>query len=218
MGTITALKAQVKNPDRVSVFVDETFVVGLAAAVAAGLRVGQTITAAELARLEQNEQAHRARERVLGLLVRRPYSAVEVVRYLRRHQYDEEMIRAVVDDLTEAGLIDDDAFAAYWVEQRETFRPRSRLALRQELCLKGVDREVVAEALAEVDEADAARRLARKQAGRYSRLSEFEFQTKLSQYLRRQGFPYDIVSDVVAEVAAEARQTNNVEEENLKES
>jgi regulatory protein len=218
MGTITALKAQVKNPDRVSVFVDGEFVIGLAAVVAAGLQVGQTITAAELARLEQNEQAHRARERVLGLLVRRPYSAVEVVRYLRRHQFDEETIRAVVDDLTEAGLIDDDAFAAYWVEQRETFRPRSRLALRQELSLKGVDREVVAEALAEVDEAGAARRLARKQAGRYSRLSEFEFQAKLSQYLRRQGFPYDIVSDVVAEVAAEARRTNHIEEENLKES
>ncbi|MFO7664070.1 MAG: regulatory protein RecX [Chloroflexota bacterium] len=222
MGTITALKAQVKNPDRVSVFVDDEFVVGLAAAVAAGLRVGQTITAADLTRLEQNEQAHRARERVVGLLARRPYSANEVIRYLRRHQYDEATINAVVDDLTEAGLIDDNAFAAYWVEQRETFRPRSRLALRQELSLKGVEREIVADALAEVDEVDAARRLARKKAGRYSHLSETEFQTKLSHYLQRQGFSYDIVrevvGEVVAEVVAESPPTNINEEENVKES
>ena len=33
------------------------------------------------------------------------------------------------------------------MEQRETFRPRSRLALRQELSQKGLEREVVSEAL-----------------------------------------------------------------------
>jgi regulatory protein len=214
MGTITALQAQVKNPDRVSVFIDGTFACGLAASVATGLRVGQTLTAADLARLEQNEQAHRARDRVLRLLARRPYSAAEISRYLRRHQFDEPIIHAVVDDLTEVGLIDDDAFAAYWVEQRETFRPRSRLALRQELSLKGVDREVVSEALAGVDETEAARRLARKQAGRYARLPANEGQAKLLQYLRRQGFSYDIAG----EVAAETWQTYHHEKENMKES
>lgn len=213
MGTITALKPQVKDPERVSVFLDGAFACGLAAAVAAGLRVGQTLSAADLARLEQNEQAYRARERVLRLLARRPYSAAEIGRYLRRHQFEDEIIRAVVDDLSEAGLIDDEAFAAYWVEQRETFRPRSRLALRQELSLKGVDREVVSEALAELDESAAARRLAAKQAARYARLPEPEGQAKLTQYLRRQGFAYDLAH----EVAVETWRTYHHDEENLKE-
>lgn len=199
MGTITALTGQVKNPDRVNVFIDGAFALGLAMTVAAGLRVGQEISQAELEKLDQRDEVHRARERVLGLLARRPYSSTEITRYLRRHQIDGEIIQNVIDDLTEAKLIDDDAFAAYWVEQRETFRPRSRLALRQELSQKGIDREIVAEALSDVDEIDAARRVAQKQAGRWRGLPEAEWRTKLTRYLMRQGYPYDIVSEVVSE-------------------
>ncbi len=199
MATITALTAQMKNPDRVNVFIDGTFALGLAQTVAAGLRVGQEISQAELEKLDQHDEVHRARERVLGLLARRPYSSSEISRYLRRHQMGDEIIQNVIDDLTEAKLIDDDAFAAYWVEQRETFRPRSRLALRQELSQKGVDREVVNEALSEIDEIDAARRVALKQAGRWRGLAEAEWRTKLTRYLMRQGYPYDIVSEIVSE-------------------
>ncbi len=135
----------------------------------------------------------------MRLLARRPYSATEITRYLRRQKIDDDIIQNVIDDLIEAKLIDDDAFAAYWVEQRETFRPRSRLALRQELSQKGIGRESVGEALENIDEADAARRVARKQAGRWRGLPEAEWRAKLTRYLMRQGFPYDVVSDVVTE-------------------
>ncbi|MCB8936245.1 MAG: RecX family transcriptional regulator [Candidatus Promineofilum sp.] len=205
MGTITALTAQVKNPDRVNVFIDGAFAVGLALSVAAGLRIGQEISQSELEQLDQRDEVHRARERVLRLLARRPYSSAEISRYLRRHQMDDEIIQNVIDDLTEAKLIDDDAFAAYWVEQRETFRPRSRLALRQELSQKGVEREIVAEALSDVDEIDAARRVARKQAGRWRGLAEAEWRTKMTRYLMRHGYPYDVVSEVVTETWLEVK-------------
>lgn len=205
MGTITALTAQVKNPDRVNVFIDGAFALGLALSVATGLRIGQEISQTELEELDQRDEIHRARERVLGLLARRPYSSAEISRYLRRHQMGDEIIQNVIDDLTEANLIDDDAFAAYWVEQRETFRPRSRLALRQELSQKGVEREIVAEALSDVDEIDAARRVARKQAGRWRGLAEAEWRAKLTRYLMRHGYPYDVVSEVVTETWLEVK-------------
>lgn len=199
MGTITSLTVQVKNSDRLSVFVDGEFACGLALEVAAGLRVGQTITPAELVQLEQREDVYQARERALGLLARRPRSSSEIARHLRRHRHDDDAIRLVIDDLTEKGLIDDNAFAAFWVEQRETFRPRSRLALRQELSQKGLEREVVSEALNSLDEIDAARRVAHKQARRLSQLPEEEWRAKLTRYLLRHGYPYDIVNEVVGE-------------------
>lgn len=205
MGTITALTAQVKNPDRVSVFVDGAFACGLALDVAAGLRVGQTISAADLAALEQREEVHQARERAVALLARRPRSANEIARQLRRHQHTDDIIQQVLDDLTAAGLLDDSAFAAYWVEQRDTFRPRSRLALRQELSQKGLDREVVSEALEGLDEIDAARRVARKQAGRWRVLPKEEWRAKMTRYLLRHGYPYDVVGEVVAEIWPEIK-------------
>jgi len=200
MGTITALTAQVKNPNRVNVFIDGAFACGLAYDVAAGLRVGQEITQAELEQLDKRDEIHRGRERVLRLLARRPYSSAEVSRYLRRHQYSDDVIENIIDDLTDVKLIDDDAFAAYWVEQRETFRPRSRLALRQELSQKGIDRDIVNEALSEVDEADAARRVAHKQAGKWRGLPEAEWRTKMTRYLMRHGYPYDLIKDVVTDL------------------
>lgn len=200
MGTITALTAQVKNPERVNVYIDGSFAIGLALSVAAWLRIGQEITAAELEELDQRDEVHQARERVIGLLARRPYSSAEIARYLRRHKVGDEIIHIVINDLTEAKLIDDDAFAAYWVEQRDTFRPRSRLALRQELSQKGIDRDIVSEALSDVDEYDAARRVAQKQAGRWLGLPEADWRTKMTRYLMRHGYPYDVVSEVVTEV------------------
>lgn len=200
MGTITALTTQVRNPNRVSVFVDGDFALGLALEVAATLRVGQQITQAELEQLDVRDEVYRGRERVLRLLARRPYSSAEISRYLRRHQYGDDMIQNIIDDLTDAKLIDDDAFAAYWVEQRETFRPRSLLALRQELSQKGIERDIVNEALSELDEAEAARRVARKQAGRWHGLPETEWRTKITQYLLRHGYPYDLVKEIVTEL------------------
>jgi len=200
MGTITALTGQVKNPNRVNVFIDGDFALGLALEVAAALRVGQPITQSELEQLDVRDEIHRGRERVLRLLARRPYSSAEVSRYLRRHRYGDEVIENIIDDLTEAKLIDDDAFAAYWVEQRETFRPRSLRALRQELGQKGIDREVVDEALSELDEAGAARRVAQKQAGRWRGLPEAEWRTRMTQYLLRHGYPYDLIRDIVTEL------------------
>ncbi len=208
MGTITALTTQVKNPDRVSVFLDGAFACGLALEVAAGLRVGQTITATDLAALEHREEVHHARERAVALLARRPRSANEITRHLRRHQHEDDIIQQVIDDLTAAGLIDDNAFAAYWVEQRDTFRPRSRMALRQELSQKGLEREVVSEALEGLDEIEAARRVARKQAGRWRDLPEEEWRAKMIRYLMRHGYPYDIVSEVIAEIWLDIKPDN----------
>ena len=199
MGTITSLTTQAKNPNRVNVFIDDEFACGLALAIALELRVGQVITRNELEQLDKRDDVHRARERVLRLLARRPYSSAEIARYLQRHKIDGEIVQIVIEDLSEARLIDDEAFAAYWVEQRRAFRPRSRLALRQELGQKGIRQDIVNDALTMLDETAAARKIAQKQARRWDGLPEAEWRTRLTRYLMRHGYPYDVVVEVVAE-------------------
>ena len=46
-------------------------------------------------------------------------------------------------------MLDDEAFGRAWVESRDRARPRGEIALRRELALKGVDRAMVDELLAE---------------------------------------------------------------------
>ena len=97
-------------------------------------------------------------------------------------------------------MLDDEAFARYWVEQREAFKPRSHLALRQELQKKGVNRAIIEAVLDEVDQTAAAQRAAIKQVHRYTHLTEIEFRNKLGGFLQRRGFPYEIIRQVIDEL------------------
>jgi regulatory protein len=198
MATITALTAQKRNKDRVNIFLDGEFAFGLAAVAALNLRTGQELSGAEIDALKELDETEKAKKIALGLISRRPRSTVEIERHLRNKQVDDLVVEKVIDRLTAVELLDDAAFAAYWVEQRETFKPRSRLALRQELMQKGVSRTIIEAALGNVDENAAARRAAVKQARRWTHLPEDEYRRKLGRYLQRLGFPYDIIREITS--------------------
>ncbi|MBI4772259.1 MAG: RecX family transcriptional regulator [Chloroflexi bacterium] len=117
--------------------------------------------------------------------------------HLRKKGLAEELIEPVLARLRRAGLVDDEAFARFWVENRETFRPKGRIALGAELRLKGLSREVIDRALGGLDEDEAASRTAMKQAARYRGLGWPEFRAKLGGYLLRRGFTYETISPIV---------------------
>ena len=116
----------------------------------------------------------------------------------------------MLERLAQHGYLNDAEFARFWVENRERFRPRGSRALRQELRQKGVDEKTAAAALAELDPADSAFRAAESQARRLADLANSDarsFRQKLSGYLMRRGFDYEVVRAVVnrflQELAAE---------------
>ncbi|MCB8982412.1 MAG: RecX family transcriptional regulator [Ardenticatenaceae bacterium] len=199
MGIITALSAQKRSQDRVNVYLDGEFAFGLAAMAAARLRVGQTLTAADIAALQEVDAVEKAKESALRYLGYRPRSQVEIQRHLQKKGYTETTIAAVIERLTAVDLLNDETFARYWVEQRETFKPRGQLALRQELQQKGIDSKIIDRVLSELDETAAAEQVAEKKAGQLTGLAEADFKRKLGQYLQRRGFPYDIIRAAVDE-------------------
>jgi regulatory protein len=79
----------------------------------------------------------------------RSRSVDEVRRHLADAKYPTELIERAVGRLLELGVLDDRAFGRAWVESRDRSRPRGEQALRHELSLKGLDRELIAEVLAE---------------------------------------------------------------------
>ena len=84
MKTITALKAQ-KNPDRVSVFLDDEFAFGLYRVVAASLRVGQTLSEEKIRELEETEDVEKAYQRAINYHSYRVHSESEVRKNLKKH-------------------------------------------------------------------------------------------------------------------------------------
>jgi regulatory protein len=122
MAQITAIEPQARHPNRFNIYVDDQFAFGLADILAAKLRVGQTLSDEEMANLEREESVETARDKALRFLEPRPRSAREVRQHLQKKKIEGDVIERVIERLRGAGLLDDAAFAKYWVENREEFR------------------------------------------------------------------------------------------------
>ena len=195
-GTITALKFQRRNKDRVSVYLDGEYAFGLTAVEAARLRKGQVLSDAEIAALKKQDEQNRAFDRAVRFLSYRPRSRMEVERYLRDKGMTDETIAHVVARLEQMNYLDDEAFARFWVENREQFRPRSRRALRYELRQKGVDPRIIARVLSEVDEEESAWHVIERRLPRWAGLERDELRQKIIGYLSRRGFDYELIVSI----------------------
>jgi regulatory protein len=201
MRKITAIEPQQKNPQRVNLYLDGEFAFGLARIVAAWLKVGQELDEDKIAALQAEDARESTYQKALHFLSFRPRSSQEVRQNLIKRGCDETLVEETLGRLQNAGLVNDEDFARAWVENRSTFRPRSKAALRVELRQKGLSDEVIQSVLDEqVDEQALAFEAARKQARRYSGLEWPEFRQKLGGFLARRGFSYTTLAPVVSEV------------------
>jgi regulatory protein len=189
---ITALTLQKRNPQRVNVYLDGEFAFGLARIVAAYLNVGQVLSDEKISKLRAEDQYEVAYQRAIKFIDYRPRTEAEVCKNLRDHDVSAEIIELVVDRLKQLNLINDARFAQIWIENRNTFRPRSRRALNAELRQRGIDAQTIDESLEDLDEDALAYQAARKQRRKYESLERELFQQKMIQFLVRRGFSYEI--------------------------
>ena len=197
MAKITAIEPQKRDPDRVNVHLDGEYAFSLTRIVAAWLQVGQELAEDKIAALKTGDAQERAYQQALLFLSYRARSTSEIRQNLRKHDIPAEVIEQTIERLQAERLADDDQFAKAWVENRSTFRPRSRRALALELRQKGVSDEAVQSALTDVDEEALAYEAARKRSRRLESLDWNDFRTKLSEFLARRGFSYSVVAPVV---------------------
>jgi len=203
---ITAIEPQQKNPQRVNIYLDGEFAFGLDALVAGWLRVGQELGEEKIASLKLQDDHEVTFQKAVHFLSFRPRSSAEVRQNLSKRGISESLIEETLNRLQSTRLVNDDAFARAWVENRNTFRPRGKPALRMELRKKGLNEEIIQSVLdAQVNEAALALTTARKYGRRLSGLEWPEFRQKLSGFLARRGFSYTTLAPVVSKVWKESQ-------------
>lgn len=125
---------------------------------------------------------------------------------LMKRGIPEDVATRVVDRFVEVGLINDAEYARLWVQSRQRSRGSARSVLRQELRAKGIDDELAAPALDDIDpdvESARARQLVEVRVRSMSGLDEPTKQRRLVSMLMRRGYQQSVALGVVREVLGE---------------
>jgi len=205
MSKITALKIQKRRHDRVNVFIDDQYAFSLQSTLAARSRLGQEIDEQTIQDLQSHDDDEKAYEDALNYLSYRPRATREIARHLQEKGIEPDTIEHVLARLTYAKLIDDREFAQTWVENRTTFRPRGARAVRVELRQKGIDDEIVENALHDIDDESNAQAAGRLALRRLAALEEPVFRRRLLGLLLRRGFSYGVARQVTDDLWQEVR-------------
>lgn len=202
-GIITLLEIQKRNKERVNVYLDNEYAFSLDVMQAATLRKGQALTEAEVTALQDDDAIGLAVNRAVRFLAYRPRSEQEVRRNLAEKDIPAAVIDAAVARLEGLGYLDDRAFAAFWIENRSTFKPLSPRALRYELRQKGVAEAIISELLVDVDVHEAAYKAAQKRLQRLRGSDYATFRSKINTFLQSRGFTYDTIREVTEQLIEE---------------
>ncbi|HWZ66155.1 MAG TPA: RecX family transcriptional regulator [Patescibacteria group bacterium] len=194
---ITGIKSQVKNLDRVSIYLDEEYSFSLSKnqLLEFGLAIDQALDDQQLAVLKQLSDFGKLLDRTLRFVAMRPHSKREVIDYLKRKVTELDEQDKLVNYLVERGYINDVEFAKAWVRSRNQIKPTSHRRLLLELKQKGVDQKDIDMALG--DEPHNEERALQELITKKRRQLRYQDSQKLMQYLARQGFGYEDIKSAL---------------------
>lgn len=161
---------------------------------------------------QADKRAEQAKSLCLRLLTARARTRSELEEHLTKKGFPDEVSNAVLDRLTTAGLIDDADFAEQWVRSRRAHAGKGKRALAVELRKKGVDDDIIASALEDIDagaERARAEQLVQSKLRRESLADDDDLKVmrRLVGMLARRGYGQSMAADVVrVELDAERRR------------
>ncbi|MCH7951251.1 RecX family transcriptional regulator [Patescibacteria group bacterium] len=207
MPRITKLKAQ-KNRNRVNLYLDGEYATSLdlLTVTKLGLKVGMDISQTELKKLVRTHQYEKLLNRAAHFLSYRPRSEKELRTYLQRKWRPEtnkekhtKTLEKVIGKLKKQGVVNDQEFAEWWVQQRQTFRPKGKILLTQELRQKGIDGKIIEKALTTLDDYTQASNVAEKKRKSLRGLEPNKSRLRLISFLQRRGFTWETIRRVIDE-------------------
>ena len=143
-----------------------------------------------------------AYEAALSSLDHSERTAHDLTNALRRKGFVQPAVDAVLERLTECGLIDDARYARRMAELSAA-KPVGLYAFKRKLRSKGISDDDAEDALSAFDDDQqrtAALQAARKLYKKYEALPEREARAKLSQALARRGFGWDAIEGAMEEM------------------
>ena len=154
------------------------------------------------------EPLNRARNYVYWLISKQSRTKKEIIDRLTRKEYEKEIISKVVAEAEENELINDKKYAFAYASDRMNFYKSGKNLIRMKLMQKGVDKVLIDKALEHtfrgVDEYKQALDIAKRRARTYKKLDEKVIARRLTSYIVRRGFSFDVALRVTKTIIKNA--------------
>jgi regulatory protein len=201
--TITSIEVQKKDSNRFSIFLDGEFAFGIHKDVLleSGIARGDRLTESQVETIKKREEVKKAKIKAVKLLSIRARSKQELDDRLKRSGFSIAAIDETLRELERLDLINDAEFAVLFARTKMAQKPQGKMALSLELKKKGIEETAIENAIAKAyegtNESEVAFSLANRKKQQFRNLEEQKAKKRLSDYLLRRGFRFDVVRDVL---------------------
>ena len=192
---ITDIVPQVNSPSRFSVFIDGEFSFGISDFDLYNLRLskGDEITEEKMAEIESIIDIDKCKNYAIDLVSKKMYTEKEIRIKMKHKEFSQTAIDSVVDILKEYGYINDEAYATVYCEHY--MQKYGVKKLEFELKNKGVDSDIIENALLGVKNDDTLEEMIRKKVG--TKELDFKEYSKTVRYFLSKGFEYDVIQEIL---------------------
>ena len=202
MPIVTAITMQVKDKNRVNVFIDGDFCCGLLleTVMKYKLKVGDTITRDNLAQIQYDSEKSKALNISVSYLSRSMKTQKQIEKYLTDKGYGNTVIFFVIEKLKEYGYIDDSIYAKTYI--KSYISKKGKKLIEYELISKGIANSDIEKAYLMIEESEERlpNNPALSLAEKYMKNKPCDNATiqKLYRHLLSKGFDYDEVKSAVS--------------------
>lgn len=199
LGKITGVEQQKRRKNRLNVYLDGAYFQSVSDTVwaDAGLKIGQELEEDAWQEICIRQEGRAAMDNALSLLSIRMYSRHEMEQKLREKGFEEDAIHNTIQKLLHYGYINDRELAGMLVREGQGAKGQGPRMLRNRMMKKGIDREIIDEALSQYtvqDEAALVEEQLDAVARRYVREEDpRKRRQKMSAALQRKGFSWDAI-------------------------
>lgn len=142
--------------------------------------------------------------RLQAQCVRREYCIADVTaKAVRALDGDKDAARVVVEALVADRFVDEARYAAAFAREKAALTGWGPVKIRYALAAKGIPREIVAQALEEIDDPAAGRKMEAVLRTKYRTLAgDPQVRLKLLKFALGRGYEYEAVRELVDRIAA----------------
>jgi regulatory protein len=200
---LTSIKAQVKNENRVSVFVDGkySFSLSLDQLLEEKLKKNDELDESRIKQLKKISDEGKLKQRTLEWVMGRPHSTREFRDYLYKKQADKDLIEAWVVEFSDKKYLDDIRYAKWFADIRRR-KNKSTRAITAELYSKGISSVTIQSVITELDNEESDNEKTENEAlvelvNKLRNRPRYQDEQKLISYLIGKGFSYGAIKEVL---------------------